>query len=400
LNHTYINATINVFCIFLLLVMITFYNLSIKKHRQWKKMMEQVNQKAESERNKSLNSVTFLQKCFDHIDEGILVVDCREEIIYYNKSIEEILDFKVSLERTPFWSVLRNQDLIKQAKEALNGKNQFFGEFVFPSPNEKNITYQICTISNDYKSEEKRALIVLSDTTKIRKLERIRTDFVSNVSHELKSPLGAILGYVETLLDDPSISDKNRKKFTEVIHKNIIKLIAIVEDLLILSRVETGGINDISKFYPEDIIREVVELYEGKINAKHLELKIIMPSNHLAMVASKFQIRQVILNLLDNAIKYTNNHGSITITLSMVDESIVFSFSDTGIGIPYHEQERIYERFYQVEKSRTVDLNGTGLGLSIIKHIVDLHKGHIDLDSRLNHGSTFTVFFPQNLTKS
>jgi len=380
--------------------MITFYNLSIKKHRQWKKMMEQVNQKAESERNKSLNSVTFLQKCFDHIDEGILVVDCREEIIYYNKSIEEILDFKVSLERTPFWSVLRNQDLIKQAKEALNGKNQFFGEFVFPSPNEKNITYQICTISNDYKSEEKRALIVLSDTTKIRKLERIRTDFVSNVSHELKSPLGAILGYVETLLDDPSISDKNRKKFTEVIHKNIIKLIAIVEDLLILSRVETGGINDISKFYPEDIIREVVELYEGKINAKHLELKIIMPSNHLAMVASKFQIRQVILNLLDNAIKYTNNHGSITITLSMVDESIVFSFSDTGIGIPYHEQERIYERFYQVEKSRTVDLNGTGLGLSIIKHIVDLHKGHIDLDSRLNHGSTFTVFFPQNLTKS
>lgn len=385
----------------LFLVFVIFFVVIFRTNRYWKKRVSQLIQKSESDHDQSMKNINFLQNIIDHLEEGILLIDSKEKIIFSNSSVHGILDFNYHLIGMYYWEIVRNQDFNSHVKEAINSNSKGLGEYSLPSTTEKNISYQVMPLSDGHKAEEKRVLVVLSDITKLRKLERIRTDLVSNVSHELKSPLGAILGYTETLQDEgDKLSGENRKKFISIIHKNVTKLIAIVEDLLILSRVESNNRKDLDCFNPQEIIIEVVELYKEKIKDKKLRLTLALPEKPFMMKASKYQIRQVILNLLDNAIKYTNTSGLITISLSRENNNVVFIISDTGIGIPYHEQERIYERFFQVDRARQDSIKGSGLGLSIVKHVVDSHKGQIKLESQLNHGSTFKVIFPQNLTES
>jgi two-component system phosphate regulon sensor histidine kinase PhoR len=362
----------------------------------WKKIVFE-NQKNLKELEARLK---FYSNIFNHLEEGILIIGEKGKIEFNNLSAEEILNFAGSLTNKYFWEIFQNKEINDQIKLVGQMNQKQMGEYVLHSPIGRTLSYLILPMGDSIHKKSDKLLIILFDVTKVKKLEKIRTDFVANVSHELKSPLGAILGYVETLIDEPDFEEQKRKKYLEVIFKNGNQLNAIIDDLLILSKLESDNKVMYSKFNPGKLIGEIIELYKEKIEEREIQIQTNNIDLTLQMYADKGKIQQLVSNLLDNAIKYSLPGGRIELSLIKQGTFIVFSITDNGIGIPIPEQDRVFERFYRVDKARSGDTPGTGLGLAIVKHIVDLHKGSITLISNRNEGSTFTVSIPENLTQS
>ena len=362
----------------------------------WKEIISEYKQKQKDQEE----MIRFYKNIFEHLEEGIIIVGDKGKIQYNNLSAQEILRFPGQVKNKYFWEILQNLEVKNQINQAIEKNTKFTGEYVLHSPLGKTISYLITPMGDSFQSRTGNLLIVASDVSKLKKLEQIRTDFVSNVSHELKSPLGAILGYVETLMDEPGLDPDRRKKFLDVIYKNGIHLNAIVDDLLILSKLESDKTLLLTRFSPSKLLNEVIELYTEKIKEQHLIIKSELMDETIEMSADKVKIRQIMINLLDNAIKYSNEGGEINLSLERKNNQIVFTIADNGVGIPFLDQDRIFERFYRVDKARSGDKEGTGLGLSIVKHIVDLHHGLISFTSTRNEGTTFFVTIPQNLTES
>jgi len=230
----------------------------------------------------------------------------------------------------------------------------------------------------------------------LKKLDKIRTDFVANVSHELKTPLTSIKGFVETL-EDGAIDDKeNAKKFITIIRKHVEKLDNIINDLLDLAAAESGKEKiNIGRFSLNILLDEVVWGFGHMLSVKEQQLNVDYKGNDFAIRGDKDKIEQVLVNLIDNAIKYTGRNGKITAALFEQKDNVMFVIEDNGIGISEEHLDRIFERFYRVDKARSRELGGTGLGLSIVKHIVMLHDGHISIDSEPAKGTKVTVVLPR-----
>lgn len=336
----------------------------------------------------------------NHLEEGILIISQNGKIIFSNLSAEEILHFRGNLTDKQYWEVLQKEEIKKQITDSLDRCIKQTGEYTLHSPMDRSVGYLIIPISELFQSKPEYLLLVLSDLTKLKKLEKVRTDFVANVSHELKSPLGAILGYIETMIDEPLLDPDKKDKYLKVVYKNGIQLNAIIDDLLVLSKIESDRTLELTNFKPGKLLFEIMDLYAEKIEEKKLLMITDSIDSTIDMQADKEKINQLMINMLDNAIKYSKLGGQIDLSLEKKDDYIVFSIKDNGIGIPIMEQERIFERFYRVDKSRSNSSPGTGLGLSIVKHIVDLHQGKINLVSERNVGSIFTITLPINLTQS
>jgi len=237
----------------------------------------------------------------------------------------------------------------------------------------------------------------LQDISEVHKLNRMKKDFVLNMSHELRTPLTAIRGYAETLEQEV---DAERRVYVETILRHADRLIKIVEDLLALSTLEEKSTS--LEREPVDLralAETVLKLFEPKARAKNLALQLTEEESLPVIQADPFRLEQMLINLIDNAVKYTEK-GSIEVILEKAEHGIALEIVDTGIGIPEEDQDRIFERFYVVDKSRSRKLGGTGLGLSIVKHIVLHHGGKIDLRSTPGVGSTFRVFLPSTPMKS
>lgn len=229
------------------------------------------------------------------------------------------------------------------------------------------------------------------DITREVKLAEIKRDFAVNVSHELRTPLTAIKGYAETLKEDAG-GDSDR--YIDVILRNTDRLIALVKDIQILSEVETGGCALSIEPVPIDLLREtVMPLFEPRAREKGLTLGFIQDKPGLTALADRYRVEQILVNLIDNALKYTDS-GGVEVRVSSRGSNIVFAVSDTGRGIPGEHQERIFERFFVVDRSRSRTMGGTGLGLSISKHIVEAHGGTISVSSTPGQGSIFLFTLP------
>jgi two-component system, OmpR family, phosphate regulon sensor histidine kinase PhoR len=242
------------------------------------------------------------------------------------------------------------------------------------------------------------AVLVFHDVTDLRRLERMRQDFVANASHELKTPLASIKAYTETLLDWGLHDDTVNVRFLERIDEQAERLNQLILDLLSLARLESG--QDVFDHQPLDVIpvlEACVEGHRGRAAARNLVLSF----DHGGLVdgpmilADEEAVRQIADNLIDNAIKYTPENGSVRVHCYVVDDMVVFDVCDTGIGIPRDDLPRIFERFYRVDKARSRELGGTGLGLSIVKHLVQSIGGRVDVTSRVGSGSQFTVRVPR-----
>jgi two-component system phosphate regulon sensor histidine kinase PhoR len=317
------------------------------------------------------------------IREGLCVLDGEERIVLSNESFRRIVGNEKP-EGKAYWEVVRNSkfaEIIKRAGAARAG--------VTDELSLADRVY-ICNVSTLVSRE--RYVVTLHDMTEFKNLEKIKKDFVVNVSHELKTPLAAIKGFVETM-ESSSAGPENRS-YLEIVKRNTDRLIAIVGDLLVLSELEEKG----SRLAKEKTdlrtaAGNIIRIFEKQAREKGLTLLLEAGRDLPLVMADPYEIERLILNLVDNAIKYTDK-GGVTVRLAAGEDRFTIEVADTGIGIDADHLPHIFERFYVVDKSRSRKSGGTGLGLSIAKHIVLAHQGTIAVKSRIGEGTTFTVSLP------
>jgi len=241
------------------------------------------------------------------------------------------------------------------------------------------------------------ALFVLSDITRLRRLENVRKDFVANVSHEIKTPITAIKGFVELLRDDGKKDEQDVKRFLEIISKHVNRLEAIIDDLLNLSRIEkeaeTEGVQ-LMESEIKDVLDSAIQISKPLADSKGVEIGLSCDDGLTARINPPL-LEQAVINLLDNAIKYSNDKRPVTIEAKYDEKELLIHIIDNGRGIEQEHLTRIFERFYRVDKARSRALGGTGLGLAIVKHIVLAHGGHVSVISTPGKGSTFTIHLPK-----
>jgi len=240
-------------------------------------------------------------------------------------------------------------------------------------------------------------LIFLRDITEEKRVETIKKDFVANVSHELRTPLASIKGYSETLLDD-DVERATQKEFLEIIDRHATRMSRIIDDLLILSRLESSALSLVSSTVDlKELIGSVVKGVLKGAQKKDITVMAELPDVLPSVMGDRDRLEQVVVNLIDNAIKYTPSGGEVSITAEANGAEVCVNVSDTGIGIPSDDISRIFERFYRVDKARSRALGGTGLGLAIVKHIIQGHNGRLDVKSELGKGSTFSFFLESSV---
>jgi two-component system phosphate regulon sensor histidine kinase PhoR len=252
------------------------------------------------------------------------------------------------------------------------------------------------TLLQDAQGKQIGALIVLNDVTRLRRLEKIRRDFVANVSHEIKTPITAIKGFVETLREGAVKNPDDAERFLGIIEKHVERLEAIIEDLLSLSRIERGTEreeNELVEKSVKDVLDTAIRVCEVGAVARKIDIELSCPENLFSKMEPRL-LEQAVVNLLDNAVKYSNEESSIRVEASQGEGEIILSVRDEGCGIEKKHLSRLFERFYRVDKARSRQLGGTGLGLAIVKHIAQAHGGHVNVESTPGKGSTFSIYLP------
>jgi two-component system phosphate regulon sensor histidine kinase PhoR len=295
--------------------------------------------------------------------------------------------------------IFRNTSLHNLAEKIRNKQKSVDQEIILFQDSDLFLQVHGSIISGTESNEDSRILIVLNDVTTIKKLEQIRKDFVANVSHELKTPITAAKGYVETLLGYESTDPATTKEFLSVIHRQVNRLASIVEDLLIISRLEQS--NDIQPEMTPCNLQELLEyisrMYLAEAEGKNISLQAVCPPE-ITVTANRILLEQGIANLVDNAVKYSEPGESIEIEGEEQEGFTAIRVIDHGHGIADEHIDRIFERFYRVDKGRSRDRGGTGLGLSIVKHVALAHKGQVTVESTVGSGSTFTILLPRDVS--
>lgn len=332
-----------------------------------------------------------LSAVFNSMIEGVMVMDREGRIVSVNPAVERVFGVeRGNIEGRTFLEAIRNNDLAEVITAALvKGK---------PVSREVGLLYPVKRIFEANatpifdNSVISGCMVVIHDITEMRRLETVRRDFVANVSHELKTPLTSIRGFIETLLEGAVDDKENNRSFLKIVQEHAGRLESLVNDLLALSSLESGTITlDKSDFSVARLFREVGSGFATQLKAKHIELKVEL-SDDVTVRADKARLQQVAVNLIDNAIKFNREYGTITVRAAQGCDGVTVSVGDSGIGIPSRDIPRIFERFYRVDKARSRELGGTGLGLSIVKHIIELHGGSVGVESTEGSGSTFWFF--------
>ena len=335
--------------------------------------------------------------------EGVMVLDCRGRVLQVNPALERMFDVtRIEARGHPCSDVFRHPQLDTLVSTVLTKRMNEEDEILL-HPNGRCLHIEASVTACD-RENEACAVLVFHDVTELRRLENIRKDFVANVSHELRTPLTSIKGYIEALLDggkdDPDISTK----FLDIILKQSDRLNLILEDLLQLSKIESGQV----LFKREPLqVRRVIErtlaMIKPLADKKGHRLVSFVEDDLPAVLGDEDRLTQVLSNLLDNAVKYTPERGTITVAAHPVSDdteqpalvtAVELSVTDTGIGIPEQDRPRVFERFYRVDKARSRELGGTGLGLAIVRHIVEGQGGRVWVEANTPTGSRFVVWLP------
>jgi len=325
--------------------------------------------------------------------EGVAVVNSSERLVFANQGFVSILGLDVPPQSgRALVEVVRQTELLSAVRQVLKGDSRVESEIVTGTLRQH---YFAVTVASVRATEDAGAVIVLHDITDLRKLERVRRDFVANVSHELRTPLTAIQGFSETLLAGAIDDPQNRVRFLEIILDHSRRLARLTEDLLMLSKMDADRLElEIHRLSVSQFVESCVETAQRPAAEKDLRISVNLSPSLPDIAADRRRLAEVLQNLLDNAIQYTPAGGQIMVSASLENEEVVFTVSDTGIGIPQADQPRIFERFYRVDVARSREVGGTGLGLSIAKHLVEVHGGRIWVESAVGQGSQFHFSVP------
>ena len=328
--------------------------------------------------------------------EGVLAVDAAENIIRLNKAAGKLLEIKPdSAEGRPIHEVVRNSLLREFIERTLSGIENVETDLTIGNQNEIFLQAHGAVLK-DMQEKSIGAVIVLNDVTRLRRLETVRKDFVANVSHELKTPITLIKGFVETLQQGALEKREEAERFLDIMSKQVERLNAIIEDLLSLSRLEQdSGKSAISmeKTKVLQILESAIRDCESKLFEKKISIQLNC-SNELEVFANSPLLNQAVLNLVDNALKYSEQGEKITVEAFVTGTEIVIEVQDWGCGIGSAHLPRLFERFYRIDQARSRQMGGTGLGLAIVKHIVQEHGGSVSVNSTLGKGSRFSIHLP------
>ncbi len=344
---------------------------------------------------------TEQEAVLDSMIEGVLAVDVRQRIVGINQAAAGLLQVDIdAVLRRPIQEVIRNPEIRRFVLQAIDCREPVEDDFVLSDPVSR-IFHGRGTALRD-PSGEGGAVIVFNDVTELERLESIRRDFVANVSHELKTPVATIKGFVETLLDGAIDEPADNRRFLEIVGRQSDRLAAIIEDLLALSRIEQSeGAGSLPRepVAVASLLAAARSSCLPRATERGMAIELDCPDELVAEVNAAL-LEQAVLNLIDNAIKYSGTEKPIHVQATaeaipgQAGLSLVISIRDEGNGIPAEHLPRLFERFYRVDKGRSRQVGGTGLGLSIVKHIVQAHGGTIAVVSERGQGSTFTMKLP------
>ncbi len=325
--------------------------------------------------------------------EGVAVISAQERVLFSNRAFSQILGLEsIVVEGRPLVEVVRQSDLLAVIKRALANHEEISSEIVVGTVRPRSFAVTASPVRAEGPTG---AVLVLHEISELRRLERVRQDFVANISHEFRTPLTAIQGFAETLLGGALDDTANRRRFVEIIRNHATRLARLTEDLLELSRIEAGQME--LEFRPvsvDHLVESCLETARLKAAQRDLIVEVSIPDGLPSIRGDANRLQEVLQNLLDNAVQYTPANGRIEVQASQVGDAVVLTVADTGIGIPQAEQGRIFERFYRVDAARSREAGGTGLGLSIARHIVDAHGGKLWVESAVGEGSRFHFSIP------
>lgn len=330
----------------------------------------------------SLDKRNKLEAILESMESGVIAVDNKQNVILINPYAKNLFGIKKDIIGEKISDYIIDYDILTFMKNVPFIEMKEI-KLIHPIPRELRI--KKAPIINDKKIPIGVVITVL-DITDIKRLENIRSQFVANVSHELKTPLTSIKGFAETLKFVEDIDTKN--KFLDIIDKEAERLTNLINDILILSNIENNHRMKEETFNPKEVIEDVINMVTPQMNNKNIEIEFINKATK-NLIGDRDKFFQMILNLVENAIKYSNNETNIKIKIYNVNDYTYIEVEDNGIGIPKEDLPRIFERFYRVDKSRAK--GGTGLGLAIVKHIVKMFNGEIFVNSTLNKGTKFTI---------
>ena len=325
--------------------------------------------------------------------EGVAVVNGAERLVFSNPGFAEILGLDVPpVSGSSLLEIVRQRELIDAVRRVLGGEHRVEAEIVTGTLRQH---FFAATVASVRAGETSGAVIVLHDITALRKLERIRRDFVANVSHEFRTPLTAIQGFSETLIAGAINDPNNRDRFLAIILDHSRRLARLTEDLLRLSEMDAERLElEIRRVSVSQLVESCYETAQRRAAEKGLDLSLELAPNLPDVAGDTRRLQEVLQNLLDNAIQYTLPGGKIVLSAESKNDEVVFTVSDSGIGIPTADQPRIFERFYRVDAARSREAGGTGLGLAIAKHLIEAHGGRIWVESEVGVGSQFHVSIP------
>lgn len=330
--------------------------------------------------------------------EGVIAVDGSDCIRFANEAVCRMFSLDVKRdEGRPIWEVLRNQMIETTVHKARKSDEPFHGKIELLTPHEQHLSLSASAIPNSSHSSSSKTpgvIIVFHDITEIHRLENMRRDFVANVSHELKTPLASIQAFAETLIDGAIHDDDNNMLFLTRIVEQSDRLNLLIQDLLSIARLESGeNVTDFASVDLTEIAQRCLNDHQSHAAKKNITL-VSNQSDSVWVFAEADGLTQILDNLVDNALKYTPEDGTVSVNIQAESRAVRLQVTDTGIGIPADHQDRIFERFYRVDKARSRQLGGTGLGLAIVKHLVNAFGAEVDVISAADQGTTFQITFP------
>ena len=355
--------------------------------------LERLSEFQERLRQEIQHGESNLQTVLGSMEEGVMVVDAQHVVRQTNPSFLKFFDLKNDPRGQTILRTLRETEVEELIGEALETDAMQSAEVSFNGTKPaRHFSVNAVPIRDD--EGRPGVVAIFRDVSRLRQLEEVRRQFVANVSHELRTPLSIFHGYVENLLDDPAMSAKSQREVFEILRKHSFRLNALLEDLLILARLESG--HDTLRVEPlrlADFVASITGDWMVRIAKKDIELAIDIPADLPMVPADAMRLEQVFNNLLENAAKYTEK-GRIAIAAALAEQTIEVRIEDTGLGIPPADLPHIFERFYRADKARTRGQGGTGLGLSIVKHIVQLHGGTVKAESTYGKGTAIIFRLP------